>query len=307
MNSNWRCALELNSARSVVSGSTADLAHAIRNGGDLRVYTEWFFEEHIAPDLKNPDPAHNGLMREIIDMRETMLIADSYAAGITTLRQPIVPVIGFNPNAPNRMSYFMYGMDGQQACANLGLDDALLQAESGPDRIVQTPANMPKMSETEENARGTTGPSRNFVYEMERYRYFVRDDWTPILEHDENGNVMSGSWEALHQAHLAGREFKVGIRNLCSDLVVSGDVMPHEVFTFLGSGWLHTALKRYEVLSHPLVRVAPEIPVKYRSGRWDVSWVYLRTDGSISIRSLNPSTRKFHDWETRLACRWFAR
>lgn len=307
MKSNWSCALELNADRSVATGSHLELTEAIGRGADLRVYTEWLFEEHIAPDLPEPDPAHNGLLQEIIDMRETVLIDDQYVAGITTLRQAIVPVIGFNPTAPNRMSFFMYGMDGQQACACLILDGISMQAEPGANRIAPAPANMPGMSDTEENDIGTTGPSRNFIYEMERYRYFVRDEWTLILEHDEAGNIISGSWEAFREAHLAGREFKAGIRNLCADLANPSGKIGHETFTLLGSGWIHASQKRYEALSHPLVRVAPGTPMKYRSSNWDISWVYLRTNGLASIRSLNPYNRTFRDHEMRLACRWFVR
>jgi hypothetical protein len=304
MTSPWQCALELRSDRTVASGSNAALCDAIRRGADLRVYTEWKYEEHIAPDMAKPDPRNNGLLQEIIDMRETMLVDDHYAAGITTLRQPILPIAGFNPNMHRRTSFFLYGMDGQQCCANLALDDSVATAQPGTHRVVPRPATMPKMSPMEENDVGTLAPSRNFIYDFEVYRYFVRDDWTPILSHDEQGRITSGSWDAFHQAHQNGREFKVGIRNLCVGL---GSQMNDEVFTLLGSGWIHTAHKTYEVLTHPLVRVAPAIPMKYRSRGWDVNWIFLRTDGVAKLRSLDPYTRKFCDWQTRLACRWFVR
>ena len=65
---------------------------------------------------------------------------------------------------------------------------------------------------------GTSGPSRNFVYDMETYRYFVRDDWEEILAHDADGRVTAGSFDALEAAQMAGREIKVGIRDLAADL-----------------------------------------------------------------------------------------
>jgi hypothetical protein len=301
----WKCALELRPDRSVAAGSTTALCDAIRRGADLRVYTEWLYEEHIAPDLSYPDPRHNGLLQEVIDMRETMLVGDRHAAGITTLRQAMMPITGFNLGAPNRMSYFLYGMDGQQCCANLRLDDTKPTAQPGSSRVAPKPPSMPKMSEMEENDLGTLAPSRNFIYDFDVYRYFVRDDWTPILAHDENGGVTAGSWDAFHQAHREGREFKAGIAGLCGDL--PGASLRHEVFTMLGSGWVHTAMKTYEVSTHPLVRIAPAIPMKYKSRGWDVAWVILRTDGKAKVRSLDPYTRRFRDWETRLACRWFVR
>lgn len=305
--SHWNCVLALRADRSVAAGNVASLCDAIRQGADLRVYTEWTYDEHIAPDLAHPDPRHHGLLQEIIDMRETMLVDDRYAAGITTLRQPLTPGLGFNPNAGPRASFFLYGMDGQQSCANLLLDDTPPTAAPGGSRTSPRRMDMPKMGEMEENDLGTLAPSRNFIYDFEVYRYFVREDWTLLLAHDESGRVTLGSWEAFHEAHRNGREFKVGIAGLCADLAPAGASWAHEVFTLVGSGWVHTALRRYEALSHPLVRVAPGIPLKYRSRQWDVSWVFLRTNGHATVRSLDPYTRVFRDWETRLSCRWFVR
>ncbi len=303
----WKCVLELRPDRSIASGSYSALCAAVRNGADLRIYTEWRYEEHVAPGLADPDPRNNGLVQEIIDMRETMLMDDRYAAGITTLRQPILPCHGFNRDAPPRTSFFMYGMDGRQSVANLMLDDATPTAQPGVSRIVPPPTRMPKMRQAEENDAGTPGPSRNFIYDFEVYRFFVKEDWSSILAHDTTGRVTSGSWEAFHQAHRDGREFKAGIAGLCADLAGPADSIPHEFFTLLGSGWVHTALGRYEALSHPLVRVTPAIPMTYRSRGWDVAWVYLQTDGCAVVRALDPYTRKFRDRETRLNCRWFVR
>src|SRR5688572_22896796 len=182
MGSDWTCALELRPDRSVARGSDSALCDAVRRGADLRVYTEWTFEEHVAPDLAQPDPDDAGLVREVIDMRETILVEDRYAAGVTTLRQSILPILGFNPNGPNRMSFFMYGMDGQQAVASVSLDaDAKATADPGATRTEAPPARMPKMNATEWNDDGTNAPSRNFVYDFEVYRFFVRDDWRPVL------------------------------------------------------------------------------------------------------------------------------
>ena len=51
----WSIALELAPDRSVRAGSKAALAAAIGRGADLRVYTEFVFEEHIVPG-GNGDP-----------------------------------------------------------------------------------------------------------------------------------------------------------------------------------------------------------------------------------------------------------
>ena len=47
-----------------------------------------------------------------------------------------------------------------------------------------------------------------------------------------------------------------------------GDGPGHEVFTLLGSGFFHTRMRLYDALTHPLVRVAPQIPLVYRSFYW---------------------------------------
>ncbi len=188
----------------------------------------------------------------------------------------------------------MYGIDGQQGCANILFDGKT------PGASLDVP-RLPKMNAIEQNDPGTFAPSRNFIYDFEAYRFFVRDEWTPILAHDDHGRVTSGSWDNFHAAHRQGREFKVGVTGLWDD------PLQMEMFTLLGSGWVHTARQWYEVLTHPLVRLAPTIPLKYRSGQWDVSWAFLRTDGLARVRSFDPAARVFRDWETRVACRWFVR
>jgi len=302
MPATWVCALELAPDRSTTSGSAAALAAAIDRAADLRVYTEFRYEEHIAPG-GDGDPEHDGLYREVIDFRETILVDGRHTAGITTLRQPLQPPFGFNGTSA-RMSYFLYQGDGRQACANLLFGDVPSDVRPGVRGDLPTPADMPKMSPEVVYDIGTTGPSRNFVYDMEVYRYFVRDDWQELLAHDADGSVESGSIDAIEEAQIAGREIKVAIRGLAADLGAGPD---HEVFTLVGSGFFHTRMRLYDTLTHPLVRVAPAIPLEYRSNGWDVAWVYLRTDGAATLRLLNPYTRQFTDRPARFACRWFAR
>ena len=301
MGSAWTPALTLSSDRSVAGGSPDALAAAIGRGADLRVYTEFVFEEHIVPG-GDGDPSHDGVVREVIDFRETILLGGSHVAGVTTLRQALFPPFGFNGDP--RMSFFLYQGDGRQACANLLFGDVPSHVRPGVRGDLPTPPDMPKMSPEVVYDIGTTGPSRNFVYDMEVYRYFVRDDWQELLAHDADGNVERGSIDAIEEAQIAGREIKVGIRGLAADLGAGPD---HEVFTLVGSGFFHTRMRLYDTLTHPLVRVAPAIPLEYRSNGWDVAWVYLRTDGVATLRLLNPYTRQFTDRPARFACRWFAR
>jgi hypothetical protein len=301
----WRTVLELAPDRSVRTGSKDELADAIRRGADLRIYTEFLYEEHIRPG--GGDPTLDGLIREVIDFRETLLVDDRQVAGVTTLRQPLEPPHGFNGREP-KMSFFLYTMDGDQALANLDLGDMAETARPGERVVIPTPDDMPKMGAQEFFDPGTTGPSRNFVYDMEAFRFIVRDEWTEILAHDADGGVTGGSFAALEAAQVAGREIKVGIRDLGADLA-SAEVAswPHETFTLVGSGFVHVRAGLYVALTHPLVRLAPGVPVRYRSGNWDVAWVFLRTDGQAQVRRIEPYTRSWEDRPARFACRWFAR
>lgn len=304
MDVGWSCALELRPDRSVAAGSERQLAGAVSRGADLRIYTEFIFEEHIVPG-GDGDASHNGLIREVIDFRETCLIDRSHVAAVTTMRQPIHPPFGFNGPQP-RTAFFLYNMTGHQGCANVILDTTPPTAAPGGRRVVPTPAEMPKMRPETVFDEGTSAPSRNFIYDFEVYRFFVRDEWEEVLSHDERGGVVSGSFAALREAQIAGREFKVGVRGLCAGM--SGDTaLDHEVFSLIGSGFLHEKPGLYNAVTHPLVRIAPGVPLQYGSGNWDVAWVYLATDGRAVVRRLDPYTRAWSDTPTRLACRWFVR
>lgn len=286
--SDWKLALELRPDRSIAAGSKDELIAALARGADLRVYTEFLFEEHIVPGGTD-DPTQNGLIREVIDFRETIVVEGRHAAGITTLRQALNPPFGFNGTP--RMSYFLYTTDGEQAAANVFFGPPPDPAAPFGTRVVNpTYADMPKMGPDELFDGGTIAPARNFVYDFERYRYFVRDDWQEL-----------DSFDAIEAAQVAGREIKVGVAGLL------GSGPTHEVFIGVGSGFLHTGPRVYSCLTHPLVRVAPAVPLRYASGNWDVAWVFLRTDGFAIIRRMDPQTHAWTDTETRLACRWFAR
>ena len=307
----WRNALELAPDRSVRSGSKRSLAAAIGRGADLRVYTEFLFEEHIVPGGTD-DERLRGPIREVIDFRETILVDGRHVGGITTQRQPLEPPFGFNGTEP-KMSFFMYTGDGDQALANLVLGAHDVSVAPGVRSVQPTPADMPKLGTQESFDVGTTGPSRNFVYDMEVYRYFVRDDWEEVLAHDADGVVTNGSFDALEAAQIGGREIKVGIRDLAASLGAGSDedngapAVPHEVFTPVGSGFLHVRARLYNTLTHPVVRIAAADPLRYRSGNWDVAWVHLRTDGLARVRHLDPYTRRWEDRPARFACRWFTR
>ena len=303
----WTSILELAADRTVTSGSKRALADAIGRGAELRMYTEFLFEEHIEPGGTD-DASLQGPIREVIDFRQTILIDGAHVGGITTQRQPLHPPFGFNGTDP-KMSYFMYTGDGEQALANLALGPDQGWAPAGTHSVEPTPSDMPKMSPAEAFDTGTSGPSRNFVYDMEVYRYFVNDEWEEVLAHDADGSLTAGSFDALEAAQMAGREIRVGVRGLMA--TVGGDDapdgLPHEVFSPVGSGFVHIGARLYSALTHPLVRVAATAPLRYRSGGWDVAWVFLRTDGQARVRRLDPRSREWTESPERFGCRWFAR
>jgi hypothetical protein len=289
-----------------MSGSFAELSSAIQRGADLRLYTEFLHEEHIAPGSTTPginDSRNHGVIRESIDFRETVLVEGTHVAGITVLRQPLEPTIGFNGMQP-KMSFFMYNMTGEQSHANILLDASPHAGRVGTRRIIPRDAVMPKMSEQEQFDADTSAPCRNFIYDMEMYRFFVRDEWNMIFSHDAEGRALHGTIEEIEQAQIACREFKVGIRGLGKML---GSELDHEVFTLVGSGFFHTRRRFYETLSQPLLRVAPAVPMLFKSRNWDLVWISLRTDGVATVRRLDPYTRQHEDIPVRLACRWCVR
>ena len=111
----WKSVLELDTNRNRKNGSAEDLAAAIRNAADLRIYTEFLHNEHI--DVKSDSDER---IREVAEFGITYLLEDSWSAGIMNLRQPIELPVGFGPRPS--MSFFLYNQNGQQAIARPHLD-----------------------------------------------------------------------------------------------------------------------------------------------------------------------------------------
>lgn len=296
----WHPVLALNSRREVINGSPGALCGAISRGADLRIYTEFIHNEHI-----DPTSANDELIREVSEFRATYLVEGRWTAGIMTLRQPISLPDGFGPRAS--MSFFLYNQDGEQAIARPYLDGGPANATIGPSRLDDWSA-YPKYHQHDGWDAGTNAPSSNFVYDFEAFRYYVCDDWHELLAHDEAGSVLSGSIDELAAAFEAGAEVKVGIRNLCSDLD-SGRASPveHEVFIQVGPGYFYSRQKLLIGGTHPLVRVRPDIPMRYVSRGWDFGWLMPRTDGRAAMLLYDPYTLKDRRQEGQFAMRWFAR
>lgn len=292
----WKSVLELDTNRKRTSGSAEDLAAAIRNAADLRIYTEFLHNEHI--DVESDSDER---IREVAEFGITYLLEDSWSAGIMSLRQPIELPVGFGPRPS--MSFFLYNQNGQQAIARPHLDggrsEIPLAASTG-----HTP-EMPKYHAQSIWDAQTNAPSNNFIYDFDVYRFNVSDSWRQVLAHDAKGEVQSGSVAALAAAFSQGCEVKVGVRDLCRDLC--REARGHEIFVQAGSCYYYTEKELFIAGTHPLVRAAPTVPLLYQSRAWDFGWLMVRSDGHSAYRRCDPFTLEFEDIEGHYAIRWFVR
>ena len=295
----WHCALELDEKRERSGGSEAELMQAICRGADLRVGTGFRHHEHIEVGSNCRD-----LIHEFIDFRITYLLENRWTAGVCNLRMPVHPPDGFGPR--ESMSFFMYNQNGQQAVARPHLDDVSWRGGAEDSNGQGSIESMDRYHELDRWDERTNAPSTNFVYDFDFYRYCVADRWREILAHDAEGNVQSGSLDELLAAFSTGAEFKVAIRGLCEDLAQNGrPAVDHEVFVHLGSCYYYTDRKLFLGAAQPVVRIAPTIPLVYRSHEWDFGWLLPRTDGHLARWLCDPYTLKFHKSFSRHAMRWF--
>ena len=296
----WTPVLELDGQRAVVAGSSEALCNAIRRGADLRIRTDFVFNEHLDTASNNSEP-----VVEVSDFRVTYLIEDRWSAGIMSQRMPICPPEGFGPRPS--MSFFMYNQDGRQAIARPYLDGPPAVGPRGPSPL-DDHSDMPKYHQRDSWDADTNAPSSNFVYDFDLYRYLVCDNWEEVLSHTVEGEAEFGSIEALYDAFSQGREIKVGIRGLCADLAEDPEAAAdHTVFVQTGPGYYCTQRRLFSAGSQPVVRVRPDIPMRYTSGGWDFGWLMPRTDGFVDRWLCDPYTLRFHQSPGRYAIRWFVR
>lgn len=296
----WHCALELNRHRDIVAGNPADLGNTIARGADLRIYTEFLHNEHI-----DVDSLITERIQEVAEFGVTYRIDRQWSAGIMSLRQPIELPVGFGPRAS--MSFFLYNQDGTQAIARPYLDGVPADRTLGPSPA-EPPRNMPKYHVIDSWDADTNAPSQNFVYDFEVFRFCVNDSWREVLRHSATGEVETGSLEALVDAFSSGCAIKLGIGNLCADLVPANEQIPdHEVFVQGGSAYYYTEQKLFMIGSHPVVRVKPTIPLRYATQNWDFGWLFVRSDGRVVYRRCDPYSLTFDDRVSRHAVRWFVR
>ena len=295
----WKSVLELDHKQNIAGGSETALADAIRNGADLRIYTEFFYSEHIDVDSQNAE-----LVQEVSEFRVTYLLDDSWVAGIMNLRQPISPPDSFGPRPS--MSFFLYNQNGRQAIARPYLDGQSTLGVLGACPP-EAPPKMPKYHAHDAFDNQTNAPSSNFIYDFERFRFCVHDSWREVFAHDANGETTSGSLDDLVAAFAQGCEVKIAIRNFGATENSTELQTKHELFIQLGPCYYNTQSRMFSAGSHPIVRVAPQIPLRYESGNWDFGWLLLRSDGGVEYRRCDPYSLEFGDIKSRHALRWFVR
>ena len=297
--------LELDMNRNIVSGSPDELRKAIGNAADLRIYTEFRHNEHIDTSSDNDE-----MIREVSDFPATYLIDGKWVCGIMTLRQPVTLPDRFGERAS--MSFFMYNEDGTQACARPYLDGAgYIETGDTPPAEMFGGAGEQKpmihMHEIEDINDSANSNIRSFVYDFYSYKYLVQDDWTEVLSHDENGNVLSGSASLLDEASSAGCEIKVAISGICDRLCKDGNKIKHELFIGTGPHYYYSESGFMVVETRPFVRVAPSIPMAYKKGNWDFGWAIARSDGHVAGLFYDPYTLKVQKTYSRHAMRWFVK
>lgn len=251
----------LDRQRNLLSGNEGDLVAAIRRGANSRIYTEFRYNEHIDPSSEN-----RGIIQKLskschLSSRRPLDGGnhDATAAGVdtTTVRSTDIFIT------------FMYNQNGLQACALTYLDKQPAVGNPGLSPI--NSVQMLKYHEHESWDEGTCSPSSNFVYDFEKYRYFVRDEWQDVLSHQEDGIVVSRSLKGLADALHDGAEVKVAFRQLCCELTENPrEAMDHEGFIQAGWCYFHTITKQFVAALHPLVRIAPDIPLRYCAKNWDL-------------------------------------
>ena len=291
---NWTCLFRENEKREVVAGSMQALADAVARGADIKGYTTFDYGEHMsAPDSRE------GLIQEMMCFSTVYLLEGRHVAGIQTTRYPAKCSLGFGDTTS--LSFFVNNANCQNGVARLFLGGQVGQAKPAIDFVG-------KYKVIDASDAVSPCPSENFTYDFGEYAWWGSDTWREVLAHDARGDVVRGSLLELREAFRAGASIKVGVKDLCADLAAPGEIpVLHEVFVELHSIYNHEDSGFLGGESQPLVRVAPSIPLKYKSGNWNCGWILPRTDGVVHQLILNPYTHEFSRTQGCCAIRWFIR
>ncbi|MDO5553299.1 MAG: hypothetical protein Q4G68_06020 [Planctomycetia bacterium] len=285
--------LELDTHRKITTGSPELLRNAVANGADLRIATGFRHNEHI--DVTSQD---DQLIVETSSFKQTVLINDRWVAGYMTLRQPVTLVNGFGQ--PNSLSLFLYNQNGQQALARVIFED---RPDSAFGKKLES-EGVSKFHTFSQYDTESTGPSKNFVYDFDFYRYYVTEKYSFSYANDAKGNCKSGNFARLAQASEHGKTIKVGIRGISSYLWPEYQATD-EIFIPCGSHYYYAKKKLMVASTEPFVVIPATIPLEYRANALRYCWAIVQSDASATIRSYDPIAKEWHDYQTSLPVRWF--
>jgi len=166
---------------------------------------------------------------------------------------------------------------------------------------------MPKYHEQESWDAGTNAPSSNFIYDFEKYRFWVHDEWQEMLAHTATARCFPALLTHWPKPFCTDATSRLVFADCVPTWRGSASAIDHEVFVQVGSCYYYTKRKLFMACSHPVVRVKPAIPLCYASRGWDFGWLMPRTDGFVARWLVDPYTLKFQRSEGRYAIRWFVR
>ena len=292
----YKSLLELNNKLQITAGSTGALNEALARGADLKIETVFRHDEHM--DLTSPIKDR---VREVSEFPASIIVDGRWSAAFMTMRQPADVPHGFGPRAS--LSLFMYNQDGTQAIARPYLDGGAVTGVKGPCEPYSYGAHG-KMRYLSCFDRGTNAPCDNFVYEFDSFRYLACDRYIPLCSFGSGGDLISGDREALWGAVRAGADIKVGITGVCGGLP---SAKPYKHTVYVRAAFLYHYQEGGLLVAetHPFVRVAPDIPLRYASDNWDYCWAIVRTDGKCSLMRMDPHTLAFTELKENFAVSWF--
>ena len=290
------CVLELDDTRNITSGSPDLLNQALARGADLKIETVFRHDEHM--DMDSPIKDH---VLEVSEFPASIIVDGRWSASFMTMRQPADVPHGFGPRAS--LSLFMYNQDGTQGIARPYLDG---QPASGMKGLYEPYAysEHKKMHYLSCFDKETNAPSDNFIYAFDHFRYLVCDRYRLLCSFGQKGELLAGNKEALWEAVRAGADIKVGITGICSELPAA---QPYDHILYVRAAFLYHYKESGLLVAetHPFVRVAPAIPLRYSSDNWDYCWAIVRTDGACSVMRMDPYTLAFTETKMRFKVSWF--
>jgi len=281
----YKSLLELNNKREIIAGSAEALNEALMRGADLKIETVFRHDEHM--DINSPIKDH---VREVSEFPATIVVDGRWSASFMTVRQPANVPYGFGPRAS--LSLFMYNQDGSQAIARPYLDGGAITGVKGQCEPYSY-SEHEKMRYLSCYDRGTNAPCDNFIYDFDSFRFLVCDRYRPLH-----------SMEMLFECIRTGADVKVGISGICDELP---GAKSYEHVVYIRAAFLYHYQESGLLVAetHPFVRVAPDIPMRYATDNWDYCWAILRTDGDCSVMRMDPHTLKFTELKRNYKVTWF--